>query len=293
MSRPVRSVLLGAFTAALLAAVGGAAWQHLGDHAVLAAPPPPPPEAREPMAAPPEEALPLPPEPPRLANSAEYEQCLALLREDADGARAMAETWDRAGGGDGARHCFAMALLALGQPEQAASRLESLGTRSGAGAVARAAVLGQAGQAWLMAGQPNRAYAAITMALTITPADPLLLTDRAVVAGILGRYAEAVSDLDRVLEIDGDRVEAWVFHAAAQRHLDHPQQAMTDITRALALDPDNAEALLERGILRQMAGDTAGARQDWQRVLELSPDSAAADLAQQNLALNEAGPARR
>jgi regulator of sirC expression with transglutaminase-like and TPR domain len=57
--------------------------------------------------------------------------------------------------------------------------------------------------------------------------------------------------------------------------------------------PDSAEALLERGILRQMGGDPAGAQADWERAIALAPDSAAADLARQNLTLNEVGPRRR
>jgi hypothetical protein len=36
-----------------------------------------------------------------------------------------------------------------------------------------------------------------------------------------------------------------------------------------------------------------GARTDWERAISLSPDSATADLAQQNLALLEAGPVQR
>jgi hypothetical protein len=42
-----------------------------------------------------------------------------------------------------------------------------------------------------------------------------------------------------------------------------------------------------------LAGDTEGARMDWERAIEIAPHSAAADLAFQNLALNEAGPAAR
>jgi len=68
---------------------------------------------------------------------------------------------------------------------------------------------------------------------------------------------------------------------------------MRDVTRALAIEPENAEALLERGILRQLRGDPGGAREDWERAIRLSPNSATADLAAQNLALNEAGPLRR
>jgi regulator of sirC expression with transglutaminase-like and TPR domain len=62
--------------------------------------------------------------------------------------------------------------------------------------------------------------------------------------------------------------------------------------RALKLDPDNAEALLERGILRQRRNDSNGARADWERAINLAPDTATSDLAQQNLALLEAGPPR-
>ena len=51
--------------------------------------------------------------------------------------------------------------------------------------------------------------------------------------------------------------------------------------------------LVERGILRQRMGDGAGARADWEHAIELDPDSTTADLAEQNLALLEAGPERR
>ena len=39
-------------------------------------------------------------------------------------------------------------------------------------------------------------------------------------------------------------------------------------------------------------GNAAGARTDWERVIELEPDGATADLAAQNMALIEAGPAQ-
>jgi regulator of sirC expression with transglutaminase-like and TPR domain len=69
--------------------------------------------------------------------------------------------------------------------------------------------------------------------------------------------------------------------------------AQDDIDRAIAIDPDNPEALLERGIIRQRQNDAAGARADWERAITLAPDTPTADLAQQNLALLEAGPVRQ
>ncbi|SHI83428.1 Tetratricopeptide repeat-containing protein [Roseomonas rosea] len=277
-----RHALLGAAVVALALALGGG-WWWTNPEPRLAMPVP---EASE-------EVLPLPPEPPRVADSPDYEACLGKLRDDAQGALGFAEAWEARGGGDGARHCSALALLALGEPERAGSRLEALAGRSAAGAAARAAVFGQAGQAWMVAGQSLRAHGAFTMALTLTPNDPELLVDRAIAAGMLGRFTDSLADADRALAQDGQRAEAWVFRAAALRHLDRAQEALRDIERALALEPGSPEALLERGILRQLQGDTAGARSDWESVLANSPDSAAADLAQQNLALNAAGPARR
>jgi len=271
MNRVVRNSVLGCSAAALVLLAAGA-W--------IAGRPAPAPE----------QALPLPPEPPRLADGPEVERCLGLLRTDPEGARSFAATWDS---GEGAAHCAALAILALGEPLAAAERLEAIALNSPAGNAARASVFAQAAQAWLLAGQANRAYAATTLALTLTPGDADLLIDRAAALGSLGRYAEAVGDLDRALALDPQRAEALVFRAAAWRQLDRAEPARRDIERALALAPGNPEALLERGILRHFAGDTEGARMDWERVVELAPGSAAADLALQNLALNEMGPVRR
>jgi tetratricopeptide (TPR) repeat protein len=276
----LRHTLLGACAAALLAAAAGGVW--------WAQPtlPAPVPEAAE-------EVLPLPPEPPRVADGPEYEECLGKLRDDAQGALDFAETWKTRNGGDGALHCSALAALALGEPARAGARLEALGARAQVGPGARAAVFGQAGQAWMVAGEASRAYGAFTLALALTPNDPELLVDRAIAAGALGRYADALSDADGAIAQDAQRSEPWIFRAAALRQLDRPQEALRDIERALALEPASPEALLERGILRQLQGDAQGARADWESVVAASPDSAAADLAQQNLALNAAGPPRR
>jgi tetratricopeptide (TPR) repeat protein len=277
MVRPVRFLLFGVLAGTALSVLAGAAW--------LASAPAPVETA--------EDALPLPPEPPRFAESPEADRCLGLLRTDPEAAHAFARAWDTDGGAEGAQHCAALAVLAQGEIERAAEALEALARRSGAGSAARAAVFAQAAQAWLMAGEPARAFAATTLALSLTPDDVELLIDRAAALGTMGRFGEAVADLDRALASDMERPDALVFRAAAWRNLDRAEPARRDIERALALDPGNAEALLERGILRQLAGDTEGARMDWERAIELAPHSATADLAFQNLALSEAGPAAR
>ena len=240
-----------------------------------------------------DEPLPLPPVPPRVAEGPDYERCLSMLNSDPAGARNFAEAWFATGGGEGAEHCSGLALVALGEPDAGAAALDKLAARSKATAGARAAVYGQAGQAWLMASDPSRALGSTTLALSMTPDDADLLIDRSIASGTLERYQDAVEDLSRALELDPRRADALVFRAAAQRHLNRLELAQEDVDRAFALDPEDADALLERGILRQRRGDRMGARADWEHAKQLSPDSATGELAEQNLALLDAGPDRR
>jgi tetratricopeptide (TPR) repeat protein len=231
-----------------------------------------------------------PPTVPHIAEGPDYDHCLAMLYNDPLGAKSFADTWASSGGGDGAMHCQALAQIELGNTATGADMLERLADAAKAPDLTRAAVYGQAVQAWQMAGQPARAFDAATLAMALSPNDPDLMIDRALAEGAMQRYREAIDDLDHALAIDPRRAEAFVLRASAWRRLNNLEVATADIEHALAINPDSAEALLERGILRQRTGNQAGAREDWQRAISLDPDSTTADLAQQDLALLDAGP---
>ena len=222
-------------------------------------------------------ALPVPPVPPRLAQGRDYEQCLGI-------------GWEATGGGDGARHCYALSRIALGHAAEGAALLERLAASTGAPAAVRAVIYGQASQAWLIEQEEQKAYDAASKALAERPDDIDILIDRAAIAAQLERFDEAVADLDRALSADPERSDAMTLRATANRNAGRLDVAATDIARALARDPDYPEALLERGIIRHRLGDAETARADWERVIELAPDSAAADLATQNIELLDAGP---
>jgi tetratricopeptide (TPR) repeat protein len=275
-------VVLIAACGVLVLLTAGAAWEMHGSQAAV---------TEEAVAT--GDPLPIPPVPPRVAEGADYERCMAMLGSDPEGANSFADAWEATGGGEGARHCLALAKIQLGDTQAGAEMLEALAASSKAPAVARASLYGQADQAWLMAGEPQRALAAATLALSLSSDDPDLLIDRSVAEGTLQHYEDAVDDLTHALELDSKRPDALVLRAAAWRHLGHLDLAQDDVDRALAQDMDNPEAYLERGILRQRAGDRKGAYQDWVRAKVLAPDSATSDLAEQNLALLEAGPDRR
>jgi tetratricopeptide (TPR) repeat protein len=235
------------------------------------------------LSAPPATAAPGPPRSAE-ADATAYERCMTLARAKPEAGRKEAQEWEGRGGGHPAEHCFAVALIGLRQYKDAAGRLESLGqSMVRAPESLRAEVFDQAWQAWMLAGNPARAYEAAGLALRLRSDDPDLLLDRAEAAGAAGWYDKAAADLDRVLAADPSRVEALIYRAAANRALDRLDPALDDITEALKRAPDSVPALLERGNIRALRGDTEGARLDWERVATMSPGSPEAIAAKKNL----------
>lgn len=208
------------------------------------------------------------------ADAETYAQCMKLARSDPHAALTLADAWRRGGGAHPADHCAAVALIALGKYKEGATRLQALAkAMAKAPAGLRAGVLDQAGQAWLLSGDPGRAYAAAGQAVALAPGDPEILIDRAEAAAAAGHLDRALDDLDRVLQKDPNRVDALIYRAAAYRALDRLDPARSDIEKALAEAPHSPAALLERGNLRRLAGDRDGARRDWEEVGKVAPGS--------------------
>jgi tetratricopeptide (TPR) repeat protein len=223
--------------------------------------------------------------PPRDAavEAATYERCMKLARQNPGEARSLAQSWHERGGAHPADHCAAVALIGLKQYKEAAMRLEALAQAITSPAALRAEVLDQAGQAWGLAGDPVRAYAAAGAAVALEPNDLDLLIDRAQAAASAGYYDKAVTDLDHVLKADPSRVDALIYRASANRALDRLDAALADVEKAIARAPNSAPALLERGNIRRLKGDNEGARQDWERVGHLAPGSQADIAAKANI----------
>ena len=224
---------------------------------------------------------------------ADANPCLALLADDPAAALDRAQDWSRHGGGGDAAQCAALSTLALGDPTGAAAALDALARQPGLAPARRAVLADQAAQAWTLAARPDRALRAARVASGLAPDDPDLLVDRARAANAAGQPAEAVAVLGALLAAQPARADALVVRAGAYRALDRLAQAHADIEAACAAAPDAPDALLERGVVRERLGDLDGARQDWTRILSVSPDAREADLAQQDLALLDAGPEAR
>lgn len=227
-----------------------------------------------------------PPRKPGLVNpnDQQYRTCLAQVDRKPDDAFEEALAWRDRGGGFPAKHCVAMALVALKQYVDAAARLERLAEEMrAAGDRLLPDVLGQAGNAWLLAGQNERALGVFTAALGLQPNNPDLLIDHARAAALQQDFMLSLTDLDKALAFDPDRADALAYRASAKRQLGDAPGALKDVDRAIRLDPHEIEAYLERGILRAAAGDTKGAREDWLKVAVEAPGTPAAESAQRNI----------
>jgi len=218
-------------------------------------------------------------------HAVQYKHCVALARAKPEEGWEESLAWASLAGGDPARHCGAIALIGLKQYEEAATRLEVLARDSHGAARLRAGMLAQAGQAWLLAKNTERAYAAQTAALGLAPGAPDLLIDRAETLGDAKNYKEAIADLDQALSADPTRADGLTFRATAKRFLDDRKGAEADINAALALDPHYQDAWLESGMLKRLNDDNKGARADWMKVLDIAPNSPAGDAARRNIEL--------
>jgi tetratricopeptide (TPR) repeat protein len=197
----------------------------------------------------------------------QYKACIALTYRDAWAAYESARQWESHGGGAPARHCAAMALLEAGEPARAAEQLEGLAAvLPPEYSPSPVALLAQAANIWLLAGDNERARQAIDAALQGEPDAAPLLIDRARILAELKDYAGALADLDRAIELAPQDADAQAFRAAALRHLGDAAAAMQAAETALRLDPDNPSARLERGLARRETGDRDGARADWAQV---------------------------
>jgi len=215
----------------------------------------------------------------------EYNACMTLTKTKPAEALASARAWEAHGGSQAARHCAAVAMIGLGRFDEAAASLDALAQDLDPAEVdLRVGVLGQAGQAWLLAADAEHAVAAQTAALALAPKNVELLIDRGISLVTLTRYWEALDDFNAALDLAPDRPDILIYRASAYRFLDSLDLARDDVDRALSLDPKNPDGLLERGILHRIAGEPEAARADWQQVVGLGAGTPAADIARDNLA---------
>jgi tetratricopeptide (TPR) repeat protein len=219
------------------------------------------------------------------AQEQKYQDCMKLAGKTPKISLKQAMEWEKAGGGDAARHCVAASYMGLKQYDDAAMELERIAqTMPQVKAPMMAQLFGQAAQAWMAMNQPDRALNDISQGLKLNKKSVDLLVYRAIIYGNQEKYFEALDDLNAAYDLTSDRATILILRATAYRKLEQPDLAKDNIELALKADPNDPDALLERGTQRAEAGDRDGARADWVKLIEVAPDSPAADDARDGLA---------
>lgn len=205
-------------------------------------------------------------------NLRRYRECMSLAHQEPLRALPLAEKWKGQGGGLGARHCKAIAMLEAGRHAEAATELEAIARDMGQERPGlRAELWAQAGQAWTGAGQIDKAAAAQSKALDLKADDADLWVDRGLSYATLRDWPRAISDFDRALVLRRDNVEILVLRSAAWRNTGGFDRSLADADLALKIAPDNTGALLERGFTYLARHDKGRAQADFNKVLSLVP----------------------
>jgi len=247
------------------------------------------------------------------AAASNYAECMKLVDMAPKRAYELAAQWRDYSGGIPAEHCMALSLFAQGQYEKAALMLEELSRRARQQAKAPARpgepevkldkdgkremqpqqetlppglaidLMSQAGNAWLMAEQNEKAYTDLSDALGMQGISDdqaaEILIDRARAQVEMGNLEGALKDLDVALQRGGPRSEGYSYRAAAHRALGHFESARADIDKGLMLDAENVDALLERANLNHAIGNSEAAIVDWIQVIKLAPETPSAKAA--------------
>lgn len=191
-------------------------------------------------------------------NAARFQQCLALIEDDAVRAYEEAMAWAADGQALSAYRCAALALIAQNRPDEGARRLDSLASAiSPEHTAMRAELLSQAGNAWLLARDPGRARSSFTRAITTIESDPSqlpdLLIDRSRAYAMEGDWRLAEEDLSRSLDIRANDPLALRLRATARMHQRSFQLAEADALEATRLEPANVDNFLVLGHVRESA----------------------------------------
>ncbi len=242
-------------------------------------------------------------------NARLYEACLERVEQNAEAALEFARKWNiEAHGLAGARHCEALALLALNRAQEAAELLEEEAEKvlRGDGLDDKSPeeqrglslqLFIQAALAWRQDGNEDRAYSAISSALARaggggTPAAGVdnnlvyeLYLERGRIQINRREFEAALEDFTLAIDQNPERGEGFLERARLFRQKKNYPAARLDLKAAAGIAPDDPEILLESGIVYRLLGDKDSARAEWQKIIDTHPDSAFADLARENIGL--------
>jgi tetratricopeptide (TPR) repeat protein/predicted Ser/Thr protein kinase len=120
------------------------------------------------------------------------------------------------------------------------------------------------------AGEFDRAEALLTRVLELEPERVEAWVERGRHRLDLGRHEEAMADADQALALDDTSAQAWVLRGRGLAREKMPG-ALQALNRALTLDPTLTEVRAQRSFFREKGGDLPGALEDLDLVIEQAP----------------------
>lgn len=178
--------------------------------------------------------------------------CFDQIDRDPELAYQDGLTWMSRGNRPAARHCTALALIAMGEEAEGALRLEELANAPDAGGIdERGVYLAQSGNAWLLAGMPDEAIVTLTNAMKLRPSDGELYMDRARAHVMKKSWADAEKDLDTAISRSSGEAEAYRLRGHARLKLNRLAEAWSDVEAAMRLAPTDVKVVVLRGDVRE------------------------------------------
>jgi tetratricopeptide (TPR) repeat protein len=130
------------------------------------------------------------------------------------------------------------------------------------------------GDALLMQGRPDEAYAQFQLAADVTPRDPWCHGNMGAYLQERGRLPEAIEQYEITLRLSADPFMLALTHAnlgSAYRDLGMERAALDNYNEAIRINPAQFNAYFGRGELFEKQGKLADAIRDFSKSLDLQP----------------------
>ncbi len=152
---------------------------------------------------------------------------------------------------------LAKALLDSGEPKKL---IQTLGTTNLADKSAQAEFLVQLATAWAMLGDRARTEGTLSTALALAPDQPSARLLHARLQADKGLLAEAMTEVEAVLQQHNSRVDAWFLRGELKRVAGDPKASADSFSKVLSLDRAHVGGHAGLVGLKLEANDLEGAR---------------------------------
>ncbi len=143
----------------------------------------------------------------------------------------------------------------------------------------------QMGRCYVSLGKYSEGVETFGACVALRPESPWSYSARGLALAMLERFDEAIADLDRAVEVDGNFLPARLNRGVANWLAVNREEAENEFTRLLESSSHSpmAEAAYYRAVLRWEAGESAAAISDLEKVLSARPEFPSAKLLQSRI----------